>query len=373
MGLQFAESPFRASAIVNIKFKDNAATHSIHRIMLEKAPKLCALAPKPKTPATFQLPLPQKVGHVLINYLYLNTYESGELIDRGGGPIGAEDETIAKFKLAFGVYAAARQYDIDGLERPAKDQITLLSETLNAFTIIDIIVVTKALIPAPSLTLAGSGQPHSESEESASTANAVLRCALDAFREILQIARPQLPLKKSTVVRTANPAKFEPPVAAPEPPKPTQSETVGQLAPPTNRPFSYAAGPLSQDSPSTNNTALVTHPSAPVSTPQNPETSLVLRQASPETTNGTLAVSSPKPFIFTRGSSVDAPPKQKSPDTTNATLAAPMPNLFIFTRGSSVDGPAKQDTPGIRSSIHAVSSIEPCAAPQVHSGTPAVS
>ncbi|KAK0704478.1 hypothetical protein B0H67DRAFT_557279 [Lasiosphaeris hirsuta] len=73
--------------------------------------------------------------HVLIQYLYTGTYCTLKWI----GSTAGHEETIAKLKTGFEVYATARKYELDGLEELAKEQISLHSKGINAFTIVDVV------------------------------------------------------------------------------------------------------------------------------------------------------------------------------------------------------------------------------------------
>lgn len=117
----------------------------IHRDLLDLNPKLAQLAAgggtDPRTGKRFPTPLSdtlqcnsQAAGHVLVHYLYTSTYRT----PKWTGPTDTFQETTAKLRIAFEVYATARELDLSELESLAIDEITFLCKDINAFTIIDI-------------------------------------------------------------------------------------------------------------------------------------------------------------------------------------------------------------------------------------------
>lgn len=71
----------------------------------------------------------RSAGHVLVHYLYTGTYGTLKWV----GPANGREERVAKLKTGFEIYAAARKYELGGLEDLAKEQISLLSKELDAF------------------------------------------------------------------------------------------------------------------------------------------------------------------------------------------------------------------------------------------------
>ena len=123
------------------------------------------------------------------------------------GPTTGREETIAKLKISLEVYATARKYELDGLEALAKEQISLLSKDLEAFTIIDTIdeiypsssnkdtwfpTYMKAIVKTAFEGSTAPAKPEirdpseGEQEGSVSTAETLLRGALEVYREMVE-------------------------------------------------------------------------------------------------------------------------------------------------------------------------------------------
>jgi len=77
----------------------------------------------------------RSAGHVLVHYLYTGAYHTLEWV----GPATSGDEVAAKLKTGFEVYSGARNYDIPGLEKLAKEEIVHLSNGIDACTVVDIV------------------------------------------------------------------------------------------------------------------------------------------------------------------------------------------------------------------------------------------
>ena len=71
-------------------------------------------------------------GHILVQYFYTDRYQA---LEWTGTP--RPDAGVVRFKIAVEVYAAARAYELDGLEELAKGQLECEGAGLHAFTIID--------------------------------------------------------------------------------------------------------------------------------------------------------------------------------------------------------------------------------------------
>ncbi|KAK0742611.1 hypothetical protein B0T18DRAFT_413370 [Schizothecium vesticola] len=76
----------------------------------------------------------RSAGHVLVQYLYTDTYRTMIWI----GPTDGQKEMIAKLRTAFEVYDTAHKYDLKGLVELAREQITILRKDIDAFIIINI-------------------------------------------------------------------------------------------------------------------------------------------------------------------------------------------------------------------------------------------
>lgn len=118
----------------------------IHRDLLHRNPKLATLDVVEKIDAWTGAPVPnpqsaslkrisRSAGHVLVQYLYTDSYRTLKWV----GPADSHKETVAKLETAFEVYATAREFELEGLEALATEQIALLSKDVDAFTIIDVV------------------------------------------------------------------------------------------------------------------------------------------------------------------------------------------------------------------------------------------
>lgn len=183
---------------------------SVEQSLLQRNPKLALLIPlSPCTHCTTSSQslslksISRSAGHTFIHYLHTNTYQVLEWL----GPTTGREETIAKLKISLEVYATARKYELDGLETLAREQISLLSKDLEAFTVIDAIneiypsssnkdtwfpAYMKAIVKT---AFEGSTAPakseirdpsESEQEGSVSTAETLLRGALEVYREMVE-------------------------------------------------------------------------------------------------------------------------------------------------------------------------------------------
>ncbi|KAM7186438.1 hypothetical protein V8F33_011831 [Rhypophila sp. PSN 637] len=133
----FDKSPFNSMPIVQLQFRQGDP-FSVHQALLQRYPKLLRFL---KHGGVFH----QKVlslnhisrsgGHVLVNYLYTGTYQTLDWT----GPATGNDETIAKLRTSFEVYATARQFELYRLEELTKEQISLLSQEIDAFTVVDVV------------------------------------------------------------------------------------------------------------------------------------------------------------------------------------------------------------------------------------------
>ncbi|KAK0623795.1 hypothetical protein B0T14DRAFT_565118 [Immersiella caudata] len=142
----FDTSPFSCESMVTLKFETGPSLQ-VHQDLLHLNPKLAQLADGGKTDYRTRQPIPNAVydnlrrrshtaGHVLAHYLYTSVYHT----PKWTGPTDTtRKEIIAKFSIAFEVYATARELDLSELEALAKDQIVLLRKDIDAFTIIDIV------------------------------------------------------------------------------------------------------------------------------------------------------------------------------------------------------------------------------------------
>ncbi|GAB1316322.1 hypothetical protein MFIFM68171_06532 [Madurella fahalii] len=132
----FETSRFSSGSIVKLRFK-RGHTLNLHQGLLQRSPKLARELPVLGTTPPYTIDLghiSRCAGHVLVAYLYTDQYHTLKWTGPGTG----REETLAKLKTGFEVYITARAYDLDGLEELAKEQISLLSNGIDPFAIIDI-------------------------------------------------------------------------------------------------------------------------------------------------------------------------------------------------------------------------------------------
>ena len=124
---------------VPIAFK-NFQWLSIHQSVLRQYPKLERSLPR-NYHTTFRpgtiahMPISRSAGHVLIQFLYTQTYPTLEWT----GPRDGSHEAIARLKTAFEVYSVAKTFDLGGLENMAREQIVTLSEDVDSFAIVGVV------------------------------------------------------------------------------------------------------------------------------------------------------------------------------------------------------------------------------------------
>ncbi|KAM7201766.1 hypothetical protein V8F20_004727 [Naviculisporaceae sp. PSN 640] len=134
----FEISPF-CSPVINLRFRDDLPL-TIHRTFLLKSAKLALLC-QPTTKALDLSQISGGAGHIIVQYLYTSRYYG---LEWRGAP--RSDATVGRFKTAVEVYAAAREYGLNGLEELAKEEIAKEGSELHAFTIIDAV---KDVYPTP--------------------------------------------------------------------------------------------------------------------------------------------------------------------------------------------------------------------------------
>ncbi|KAH6630673.1 hypothetical protein B0J18DRAFT_108011 [Chaetomium sp. MPI-SDFR-AT-0129] len=207
----FDKSPFSSAPMVDLQFKQGDYL-SVHRALLQRNPKLAVLDPSYHNrwgSTSSQSPplkhISRSAGHVLVHYLYTDTYHTLKWM----GPTTGREETIAKLKTGFEVYATARKYELDGLEELAKEQISLLSKGVDAFTIVDVVneaypsstgkdtwfpTYMEAVIKTAFEDSAAQPKPEihvsseNEFEDDIPTAKTLLRGALEVYREMVKDA-----------------------------------------------------------------------------------------------------------------------------------------------------------------------------------------
>ncbi|KAK4142637.1 uncharacterized protein C8A04DRAFT_29769 [Dichotomopilus funicola] len=197
----FDKSPFSSAPMVDLQFKQGDYL-SVHRALLQRNPKLALLDTSQSPPLKH---ISRSAGHVLVHYLYTDTYHTLKWI----GPTTGREETIAKLKTGFEVYATARKYELDGLEELAKEQISLLSKGADALTIVDVVneaypsstdedtwfpTYMKAIIKTAFEDSAAQLKPEihisseNEFKDDIPTAKTLLRGALEVYREMVKDA-----------------------------------------------------------------------------------------------------------------------------------------------------------------------------------------
>lgn len=123
------QSPF-GGAVINLQFKTGFPL-TVHRTFLLRSSKLALLCDA--TTRSLDLRhISGGAGHILVQYLYTNGYQA---LEWTGTP--RPDAGVVRFKIGVEVYAAARAYELDGLEELAKEQIEYEGASLHAFTVID--------------------------------------------------------------------------------------------------------------------------------------------------------------------------------------------------------------------------------------------
>lgn len=117
-----------------VRFKDGPAS-VVHYNLFDRTRKLVLFCD-----SGFQCGNPTSLStnmeHVLrrsVHYLYTNNYHTPKWIGLGTD----WEEATTKLKVGFEVYVTARQYDLEGLEDLAKEQILIHSSKLDAFTVLD--------------------------------------------------------------------------------------------------------------------------------------------------------------------------------------------------------------------------------------------
>ncbi|KAK4442034.1 hypothetical protein QBC34DRAFT_364454 [Podospora aff. communis PSN243] len=137
----FDTSPFTSGPMVDLQLKLGDRL-SVHHAFIQQYSRLTALL----VPfhdgfgrisyQTLSLQhMSRSAGHVLIHYLYTNTYQTLKWV----APGTTSDEVTAKLKTGFEVYTSARKYDIPGLEKLAQEEIVRLSDKLDACKVVDIV------------------------------------------------------------------------------------------------------------------------------------------------------------------------------------------------------------------------------------------
>ncbi|GAB1312056.1 hypothetical protein MFIFM68171_02266 [Madurella fahalii] len=206
----FDKSPFSSAPMIHLQFKRGDHL-SVHRAVLQRNPKLALLDTShhnlfgggASSQSHSLKHISRSAGHVLIHYLYTDTYHTLKWM----GPKTGREETIAKLKTAFEVYATARKYELDGLEELAKEQISILSKGVDAFTIVDVVneaypsstdkdawfpTYMKAVVKtafensAALLNPEVHVPPENKVEDDAPTAKTLLRSALEVYREMVK-------------------------------------------------------------------------------------------------------------------------------------------------------------------------------------------
>ncbi|KAK3936992.1 hypothetical protein QBC46DRAFT_393763 [Diplogelasinospora grovesii] len=113
-----------------------AKDFAIHRAILSQYPKLASSLENDAL--RLGLPISNKVAHVLVHYLYTSTYD--DAVE------GVVQDDVSRFRTSLRVYAAAREYEVDGLAELAKEKIGHLGNGIDIFTMLDIV---KGTYPAP--------------------------------------------------------------------------------------------------------------------------------------------------------------------------------------------------------------------------------
>ncbi|KAK3347017.1 hypothetical protein B0T25DRAFT_292953 [Lasiosphaeria hispida] len=226
----FGKSSFSSGPLITLQFRHGDHL-TVHRALLLRHPKLLALVGN-QSPGIWAQPPPdaaalkhisRSAGHVLVNYLYTDTYGTLKWVGPGNG----REETAAKLKTGFEVYAAARKYELGGLEDLAKEQVSLLSKELDAFAIVAVVnevyptstdedtwfpgfmktVVKTAFEGSAALLESEARKPVGGGPQGGfSTAVTLLRSALEAYQEIARDgsaeAEPSQPTDDASEWRT---------------------------------------------------------------------------------------------------------------------------------------------------------------------------
>ncbi|KAK3371104.1 hypothetical protein B0T24DRAFT_721289 [Lasiosphaeria ovina] len=200
----FGKSPFSSTPMVILQFKQGDLLN-IHPALLQRNPKLALLDTSrrdgwlcPNPPSLNHIS--RGAGHVLVHYLYTDSYRTLNWT----GPTTVRDEAIAKLRTGFEVYATARQFELDRLEELAKEQISLLSKEVDAFTILNVVseayptstnkdtwfpTYIKAVIKTAfegSEALPKSEPSENEREDDIPVAKILLRGAVEIYREMVE-------------------------------------------------------------------------------------------------------------------------------------------------------------------------------------------
>lgn len=130
-------SPYAASS-VNLHLKDGT-TFTIPSPLLRKCPKLPS---PPPFSQTIRLEITRDIGHILVHYLFTDTYQC--LRPKGSSPYG---KLAAEFTTSVRVYALAREYALPSLEELAKREIERLGNGLRFPMVLDLV---QSAYPDPS-------------------------------------------------------------------------------------------------------------------------------------------------------------------------------------------------------------------------------
>ncbi|KAK3342124.1 hypothetical protein B0T25DRAFT_359743 [Lasiosphaeria hispida] len=139
------KSPF-SSPILTLHFQTGPPL-KLHRDFIPPSSRLSLLIP---APSSFDIDsyhislhhITSDAAHVLMQYLYTGKYQ---VLETPRQPLGPQS-AIAAFRTAIQVYVASRDLQIDGLVSLAKEEIHMLGERVDIFSIIDIV---KNAYPSP--------------------------------------------------------------------------------------------------------------------------------------------------------------------------------------------------------------------------------
>ncbi|KAK5652351.1 hypothetical protein OQA88_10543 [Cercophora sp. LCS_1] len=129
-GLYLEPSPF-GSPVITLEFGLGDRL-TVHRDLIPQNSKLYPTDDEKRVIDLAQIS--GNAGHVLVHYLYTDRYKELQWI---GKKLLDAEATLFHFKTAFQVYAAARIYELGGLEDLAIDEIERLSEMVDVFSVID--------------------------------------------------------------------------------------------------------------------------------------------------------------------------------------------------------------------------------------------